>query len=166
MTQSLFDDSKPLRRVQFTVPGQPVAKGRARSAAVMRGGKALMVNGRPIIKHHTPEKTVIFENLVKMAATQAMAGQPPFAGPVELWLDINLQIPASWSKKRQQQAAAGLVAATKKPDADNVLKAVKDGMNGVVWVDDAQTVEYRISKRYSTAPGVLVSVEELPLQSA
>jgi len=166
MTQSLFDDSKPLRRVQFGVPGQPVAKGRARSGAVMRDGKPLLVNGRPIIKHHTPEKTVIFENLVKMAATQAMAGLSPFAGPVELWLDIHLQIPASWSKKRQQQAAAGVVAATKKPDSSNVQKAVEDGMNGVVYVDDAQIVEIRISKRYSTAPGVLVSVEELPLQSA
>ena len=53
-----------------------------------------------------------------------------------------------------------------KEHADNVLKAVKDGMNGIVWVDDAQAVEYRISKRYSTAPGVCVSVEQLPLQAA
>ncbi|MNL49415.1 Endodeoxyribonuclease RusA [compost metagenome] len=95
-----------------------------------------------------------------------MAGLPPIEGPVELWLDINLQIPISWSKKRQRDAAAGLVAATKKPDADNVLKAVKDGMNGIVWLDDAQAVEYRISKRYSTSPCVQVSVEQLPLQAA
>lgn len=167
MTTSLFDNARPLRRVEFSVPGQPVAKGRARSVPVMRNGKAVTnANGRPVVQHHTPEKTVIFENLVKLAATKAMAGKPPIEGPVELWLDINLQIPSSWSKKRQQLAAAGQVAATKKPDADNVLKAIKDGMNGIVWVDDAQAVEYRISKRYSTAPGVCVSVEQLPLQAA
>lgn len=164
--QSLFDELRPLLRVVFSVPGQPVAKGRARSAAVMRNGKPLLVNGRPVVKHHTPEKTVVFENLVKMAATQAMAGLPPIQGPVELWLDINLQIPVSWSKKRQRDAAAGLVAATKKPDSSNVQKAVEDGMNGVVYVDDSQIVEIRISKRYSTSPCVQVSVEQLPLQAA
>lgn len=153
--RSLFDDDRPLRRVAFSVPGQPVAKGRPKFAR--QGG---------FVRTYTPEPTARYENLVKLAATQAMAGLPPIEGPVELWLDINLQIPASWSKKRQQEAAAGLVAATKKPDADNVLKAVKDGMNGIVWVDDAQAVEYRISKRYSTSPGVQVSVEQLPLQAA
>ncbi|SCU95566.1 conserved hypothetical protein [Cupriavidus necator] len=63
-------------------------------------------------------------------------------------------------------AAAGQICATKKPDADNVLKAVKDGMNGVVWVDDCQAVEYRISKKYGTSPGVYVEVMELPLERA
>jgi Holliday junction resolvase RusA-like endonuclease len=85
---------------------------------------------------------------------------------VELWLDINLQNPASWSKKRQQMAAAGQIAPTGKPDIDNVQKCVKDGMNGVVWRDDALVIEVRVSKRYSTAPGVCVSVEQLPLQAA
>ena len=112
-----------------------------------------------------PESIPMIERL-RAAEPRSMAGMPPIDGPVELWLDINLQIPASWSKKRQRDAAAGLVAATKKPDADNVLKAVKDGMNGIVWIDDAQAVEYRISKRYSTSPCVQVSVEQLPLQAA
>lgn len=154
-TNPLFDESRPLRRVVFAIPGQPVAKGRPKFA---RQGS--------FVRTYTPEKTATYENLVKLFATQAMSGRPPIEGPVELWLDINLQIPASWSKKRQRDAAAGLVAATKKPDADNVLKAVKDGMNGIVWLDDAQAVEYRISKRYSTSPCVQVSVEQLPLQAA
>jgi len=153
--QSLFDESRPLRRVVFAIPGQPVAKGRPKFA---RQGS--------FVRAYTPEKTATYENLVKLFATQAMSGRPPIEGPVELWLDINLQIPTSWSKKRQRDAAAGLVAATKKPDADNVLKAVKDGMNGIVWLDDAQAVKYRISKRYSTSPCVQVSVEQLPLQAA
>lgn len=154
-TNPLFDESRPLRRVVFAIPGQPVAKGRPKFA---RQGS--------FVRTYTPEKTATYENLVKLFATQAMSGRPPIEGPVELWLDINLQIPTSWSKKRQRDAAAGLVAATKKPDADNVLKAVKDGMNGIVWLDDAQAVEYRISKRYSTSPCVQVSVEQLPLQAA
>lgn len=112
------------------------------------------------------EKTVIFENLVKMAAREAMGDRPPFAGPVLLVLEISLAIPASWSRKRQAMAESGQICATKKPDADNVLKAVKDGMNGIVWVDDCQAVDYRISKRYSASPGVYVEVVELPLERA
>jgi Holliday junction resolvase RusA-like endonuclease len=153
-------------RVCFRIPGQPVAKGRARSSAVMCNGKQLLVNGRPVVRHHTPEKTVIFENLVKMAAREAMGARSPFAGPVRLVVEIALAIPASWSRKRQAMAETGQICATKKPDADNVLKAVKDGMNGIVWVDDCQAVEYHISKKYSASPGVYVEAMELPLERA
>lgn len=151
----LFDETRLLRRVVFSVPGQPVAKGRPKFAR--QGG---------FVRTYTPEKTVNYETLVKLAAGEAMAGAAPIDGPVELWLDIELAIPASWSKKKHAAAVAGKVAATKKPDADNVLKAIKDGMNGIVWNDDAQAVEYRISKRYSLTPGVRVQVEQLPLEAA
>ncbi len=132
----------------------------------MRNGKPVLVNGRPVVRHHTPEKTVIFENLVKMATREAMGARPPFVGPIHLVVEIALAIPASWSRKRQAMAETGQICATKKPDADNVLKAVKDGMNGVVWVDDCQAVEYRMSKKYGTSPGVYVEVMELPLERA
>ena len=56
--------------VAFVVPGEPVAKGRAR--AFIRAGH---------VAHYTPEKTARFENLVKLAAQQAMNGEP-ISGPV------------------------------------------------------------------------------------
>lgn len=95
-----------------------------------------------------------------------MGGRPPFAGPMHLVVEIALAIPASWSKKRQGMAAADFICATKKPDAENLLKAIKDGMNGVVWVDDCQAVAYRISKKYGASPGVYVEVMELALERA
>ena len=76
--------------------------------------------------------------MVAHAAHIAMAGRPLISRAVSVELDIRLQIPQSWSKKKQQQAADGLIAATKKPDADNVEKGIFDGMNGVVWIDDVQ----------------------------
>lgn len=133
--------------VAFNIPGQPVAKGRPKFAR--RGAHVVA---------YTPQKTASYENLVKMAATQAMGGIEPTAGPVSLCLTLDLQIPASWSKKRRAMAVAGAIAATKKPDADNVLKGIKDGCNGIIWRDDAQVVRIMIEKRYSETPGALVEV--------
>ena len=38
------------------------------------------------------------------------------------------------------------------------ISAIADACNGIVWVDDAQVVELHVSKRYSSAPGVMVEV--------
>lgn len=133
--------------VAFNIPGQPVAKGRPKFAR--RGAHVVA---------YTPAATVSYENLVKMAATLAMCGVEPTAGPVALSVSLSMQIPASWSNKRRALAAAGSIAATKKPDADNVLKGIKDGCNGIIWRDDAQVVRIHIEKRYSEVPGAMVRV--------
>lgn len=135
--------------IAFTIPGQPVAKGRPKFAR--RGAHVVA---------YTPAKTASYENLVKMAATLAMYGTEPTAAPVALSVTLNMQIPASWSKKRRERAAVGAIAATKKPDADNVLKGVKDGCNGIVWRDDAQVVRIMLEKRYSETPGAVIRVME------
>ncbi|KUZ98108.1 endodeoxyribonuclease RusA [Burkholderia ubonensis] len=153
--QPLIVSSPVVRRVEFVVPGKPVAKGRPRFA---RQGAH--------VRTFTPEATERYENLVKIAAGAAMRGSAPYEGPVRMVVHIGLPIPTSWSAKRQAAAAAGLIGATKKPDASNVLKAVEDGMNGVVYVDDGQVVDQWVSKRYVRAPGVRVEVIELNLQKA
>jgi Holliday junction resolvase RusA-like endonuclease len=43
-----------------------------------------------------------------------------------------VQIPAGWSIKRRAPAEAATIYATNKPDADNVLKGIKDGCNGIM----------------------------------
>lgn len=136
--------------VTFVIPGQPVAKGRPKFA---RHGKAVVA--------YTPAKTASYENLVKMAATAAMAGAAPSAAPIYLAIKLGLQIPSSWSSKRRALALAGAIHATKKPDADNVLKGIKDGCNGIVWRDDAQVVSITLQKRYSETPQASVMVQEL-----
>ncbi|KVZ79942.1 RusA family crossover junction endodeoxyribonuclease [Burkholderia ubonensis] len=153
--QSLITPSPIAQRVEFVVPGKPVAKGRPRFA---RHGAH--------VRTFTPEATERYENLVKMAARAAMRDTQPYEGPVRLIVNIGLPIPASWSQKRQDAAAAGAIGATKKPDADNVVKALKDGMNGVVYADDGQVVDLWISKRYARVPGVRIEAIELNLQSA
>ena len=70
-------------------------------------------------------------------------------------------MPASWSAKKRTQALAGDIRPAKKPDSDNVIKAVCDGMNGVVWRDDVQAVEGSWRKVYGETPGLMVRVATL-----
>lgn len=133
-------------KITFTIPGEPVAKGRARS--FVRKGQ---------VAHYTPQKTARYENLVKLAAQQAMGERAPTEGGVALIVRAFMGIPTSWSQKKQRAAALGEITPTKRPDLDNIVKAVKDGANGVTWKDDSQVVDVRASKRYGT-PRVEVEV--------
>jgi Holliday junction resolvase RusA-like endonuclease len=139
-----------MMELYFSIPGQPVAKGRPKFAR--RGN---------FVTAYTPAKTVNYEGLVKMASHHAMAGREPSAAPIEMEVCLYLQIPASWSKKKRAAAVSGNVMATKKPDADNVLKGLKDGCNGIVWRDDAQVVSIILQKKYSEMPMACVIVREL-----
>ena len=131
--------------VRFHVLGEPVAKGRARSA--IRAGR---------IMHYTPEKTMSYEAVVALKARAAMGPSSPIAGPVMLSVVATWPIPASWSKKRQQEAIGR--PKTSRPDGDNVLKIVADAMNGIVWNDDAQVWNMHCTKVYGLVPGVVVEV--------
>ena len=136
-----------MTHVEFVVPGKPVGKERPRA---FRAGSG--------VRMFTPEKTASYESMVKLVAHRAMAGAGLMAFPVALSLVVLHAIPKSWSKRKQAAALAGTERPTSKPDADNVAKAIADACNGVVWVDDAQVVELRVSKRYSATPGVMVEV--------
>lgn len=133
--------------VSFTVPGEPQAKGRAKIVKI--GGFSRMA---------TPAKTVAYEGLIAHAAQQAMGTATPMDCACQVQMIITVSVPASWSKKKQAAALAAQVLPTKKPDTDNVVKAVFDGMSGVVWRDDVQAVDLFVRKRYGAMPGVQVRV--------
>ena len=131
-----------ITNVAFSIPGEPVGKGRARST---RSGR-----------HYTPAKTVAYEGLVALAARQAMGASEPLSGPLAVEIDAVCTIPASWSKKRRQRALDGLDRPTTKPDIDNICKAIFDGGNGVAWIDDKQIVACMVHKLYGAVPSVHV----------
>jgi Holliday junction resolvase RusA-like endonuclease len=139
-----------ITNVAFVVPGEPQGKGRARVGTM--GGHARMF---------TPAKTVAYEGLIAMAARQAMASTPLLEGACAIHITAVCSVPASWSKKKRAEAIAGVLRPTKKPDADNITKAVCDGLNGVVWTDDVQAVDQRIRKVYGERPELRVTVARI-----
>ena len=70
-------------------------------------------------------------------------------------------IPSSFSKKKKEQALDGEIRPTKKPDVDNVLKAVMDALNGVWYLDDKQVVVGSVCKEYAPQDGVRVDAWEV-----
>jgi Holliday junction resolvase RusA-like endonuclease len=135
--------SKPL--FSITVPGQPVGKGRPRVT----------------IKGHmfTPEKTARYENLLALAAQEAMGGLPPLDGPLSLVLKARMAVPSSWSQKKRAAALDGSLMPIGRPDLDNIIKVV-DGFAGIVWTDDSRIVEITASKVYSDTPALVVEVRD------
>jgi Holliday junction resolvase RusA-like endonuclease len=133
----------------FTVPGVPVAKGRPRLTTI--GGKA---------RAFTPAKTVLYEQLVALAAQRAIGGAGPLEGALSVTVTAFLPVPASWSRKKRDAALAGDIRPTSRPDTDNYLKAALDGMNGIVYRDDAQVVRVVAAKFYGTAPELGIWVRE------
>lgn len=134
-------------RLEFKVPGEPVGKGRPRF---------VRATGRT----YTPEKTERYENLVKLAFIKEYPDVIPLEGPLAVTMIANFSVPKSWSKKKQALAIAGVLRPTKKPDTDNIAK-IKDALNGIAWVDDAQVVEESISKNYTEVPNLTIIIETL-----
>jgi Holliday junction resolvase RusA-like endonuclease len=138
--------------VTFTVDGNPVAKGRPRFA---KRGK--------FVQTYTPQKTKDYEELVKESALRAMGSNELLETPIKVFIHIRMPIPTSFSKKKHQDCLDQLIRPTKKPDWDNIAKAVTDALNGIVYVDDCQIVDAHVTKRYSEYAGVdVIVMEELP----
>lgn len=129
--------------IAFTVPGNPIAKGRPRF---------VRATGRTF----TPAKTASYEGAVAGKAAEAMSGRRPFEGPLRVTIRATFLVPQSWTQNRKNAA----VWKTSKPDADNLAKII-DALNAIVWRDDAQVCELTVQKRYGAIAGLTVSVETL-----
>ncbi len=143
--------------VSFTVPGVAVPKGRPKFARRCQH-----------MTTYTPEKTASFENLVKSRSDDAMKGKGLIMtnAPVQAVINIYLPIPKSWPKKFKEMALNGQVGVTKKPDMDNVVKALFDAMNGIVFKDDSQVVFAMVRKTYATTPYTEITIEATGQEAA
>lgn len=87
---------------------------------------------------YTPTKTRDYERLVASCALHA--GAKPKTGPVHITLAI------FWPDRRSR-------------DADNVLKSVQDGLNGIAYDDDRQVIGFTVTTDLDRSkPRAVVSV--------
>jgi Holliday junction resolvase RusA-like endonuclease len=129
--------------IRIEIPGEPIGKGRPRFG-----------HGRT----YSPEKTQRWEQAAAWEARRQYDGEP-MEGPLTLTVAAEFTIPKSWPKWRQEAAERGPVWHTIRPDASNVLKAVEDALQGVVYRDDSQIVAVAVQKTYSLDPKVVVFVD-------
>lgn len=133
--------------ISFNVPGKPQAKGRPIASA--RYGRTRV---------YTPAQTVAYEERVAEAARTALAGRDPLTGAVAIEVVVSLQPLQSVSKGLRTEMLAGALPPTKRPDLDNVVKAIIDGCCRVVFKDDAQITRIVARKVYGVDAGVYVTV--------
>lgn len=131
---------------EFTVPGQPVAKGRPRLG---KWGT------------YTPEKTVNYENLVKMSYIETYRREDLLKGDLKVTINFYFSIPKSTSKKKRELMLNGEIMHNKRPDIDNCIKSITDALNEIAYKDDNQIVILKASKFYSDEPRTEVIIEEV-----
>ena len=141
-----------MRSVTFHVPGKPQGKARARTFYSPQAGRSVSV---------TPDRTVLYENLIKDMFLQNAGGCYMETGiPVTLRIVARFLPPKSKSNKVKQQMIDGEIFPLKKPDMDNIVKVVADALNGVAYHDDTQIALVIAKKVYSAVEGLDITVEE------
>lgn len=126
----------------FTIPGDP--KGWARSRH----------NGK---QHFTPAKQTAYQNTVRWIAKGC--GVRVSAGPVCVEITAHFGIPKSATKADRAAMLSGSAYPTKKPDADNIAKAILDALKSIAWADDVQVVSLNVLKLWTDEdPRVEVSL--------
>ena len=119
----------------MTVNTTPVPKGRPR----FYGNHAV-----------TPEKTRLYEALIRDSWTYGK-----MEGPLSVRMLFVMPIPKSLSKKKHEELLGE--RHTKKPDLDNLVKAVLDSLNGVAYEDDSIIWSIDATKEYGDEPEVAVT---------
>ena len=130
----------------ITIPGQPVAKARAR---VTRYGHA-----------YTPKRTAEYERMVQTLFT-AKYGSPRLEGPVMVEVDLYFGPAKSLRKTEREKRQRGEVPHLQRPDVDNCLKSVTDALNGIAYKDDGQIVAAVVRKVWSDEPRAEVRISSL-----
>ena len=135
----------------FIVPGKPQGKERPRT---------VRING--FVHSYTPAKTAQYEKSVQEAYLSSAKRESWMEGePLSVSIDVLYEIPKSYPKKKREEAIKGTLHPTKRPDLDNIAKAICDALNNVAYKDDAQIVELHTSKKYTEKNScVIVTIEK------
>lgn len=128
----------------FEVPGKPQGKARARTTK---------------FGTYTPEKTVLYENLIKVCYRQVSDYLSD--KPLHITIEAVYEPVKSASKAQREAMLSGLIKPTKKPDIDNIAKVVLDALNGVAYKDDTQVIELDLIKSYGPFAKLNLIVREV-----
>lgn len=131
-----------MRSKKIVIPGRPQGKARPRFT---KYGHA-----------YTPENTRRYEEQIRAAWMEQADGWTAREGGVGVIVTAYFPVPKSASRDRKSGMLSGRIAATVKPDADNVLKIVLDALNGRAWMDDKQVISASVQKLYAEDPKVEV----------
>lgn len=139
--------------VHFVVPGIPQPQGSARAYTYRR--KAEKGGGIGARVDSDNPKLKSWRRDVGNIARQAHRG-PALKGPIRVVAVFYLHRPKS---------LRGPKAHTTRPDVDKIARGLADSLTGIVYEDDGQIVQFKVSKCYAglgESPRADIAITALP----
>ena len=124
--------------ISFIIPGKPQPKQRPR----------VTIKGT-----YTPQATVDYERLVGWQCRSVYKGKP-LTTALKLTVRVFIKLPKRTVKEKGDWH-------TSRPDLDNIIKSIKDGLNGIAYEDDSQIVKIEATKQWASEDYVIVEIEEV-----
>lgn len=127
-----------MRKTEVFFPFEPRPKGRPRFS---RYGHA-----------YTPQKTSEYEEKIRNYYVSKVSDY--YEDAIRIELTFYMPIPKSASKKNKSLMVDNTIKHVKKPDTDNMVKALLDSINKVAYKDDSQITQLIAKKRYASDENV------------
>lgn len=115
--------------------------------------------GRTVRMYDPPKVSKFKKELSQLAKLHYR--DEPLDGALEIEISFYRPVQKSLSKKERARRFSGEHRPTVKPDLDNYIKSALDGLNGILWTDDAHIVDLHAHKYYSDRPRIEIIVREL-----
>lgn len=144
----------------FHIVGEPKGQPRPRAFARKMGARFVARVYNPDVADEWKEriKFAIFQQSPRTFSDQ------PSGGAFAVHMHFQFQRPKSHLTSKGILKTGALFEHVKKPDADNLAKAVLDAISDTqrVWVDDAQVVQLAVSKSWTSGEsGLQLEIEPL-----
>lgn len=161
--------------INIVIEGNPVPKGRPRFRTIFKplyGAQAATASlfqkkfnafqaVEVISSAYTTKETSEAEQIIGWRCKSATQGMDPIAWPCAVKVVAYVPIPKYATELERRQAEEGLILPITKPDVDNYIKLILDGLNEIAFLDDGLVTDLEVSKRYSVNPRTEIRVAPL-----
>ena len=131
---------------EFEVPGKVIGKGRPR------------LNSYTGVVY-TPTRTKDYESLVEQYFLLKYPRFKVLEGRIKVSIIAYFSIPKATKKSDINEMLDNNISPTKKPDIDNIVKAVLDSMNKFAFKDDNQITKLEVEKKYALEDKIYIKIE-------
>jgi Holliday junction resolvase RusA-like endonuclease len=119
--------------------------------------------------HNAPDEKVEAYNdsVIAQITTQLPPDYIPMSKAIRInYLEFRFKNPKNWNRQLMSilmnPKSLWEIGKDNQKDCDNLLKAIGDAFNSIVWVDDRLVIHIKeIKKLYSQTPGITIDFEEI-----